>query len=194
MQNRQRNRALYFKELAITSRKYYLPYIKGFKNIDKELYVLEIGCGEGGNLLPFSELGCKTTGIDISETRINDARKFFQERNLNGKFILDNIFNINSFNEKYDIIICHDVFEHIQEKSLFLRKLNKYITDNGIIFMSFPAWQMPFGGHQQICKNKILSHLPFIHLLPNILYKYILRICGENNDCIKELLNIKKQN
>ena len=58
--------------------------------------------------------------------------------------------------------------------------------------MSFPAWQMPFGGHQQICKNKILSHLPFIHLLPNILYKYILRICGENNDCIKELLNIKK--
>ena len=103
MQNRQRNRALYFKELAITSRKYYLQYIKGFKNIDKELYVLEIGCGEGGNLLPFSELGCKTTGIDISETRINDARKFFQERILNGKFILDNIFNINSFNEKYGV-------------------------------------------------------------------------------------------
>ena len=58
--------------------------------------------------------------------------------------------------------------------------------------MSFPAWQMPFGGHQQICKNKLLAHLPFIHLLPNILYKYVLNKFGENKDCINELLSIKK--
>lgn len=61
-----------------------------------------------------------------------------------------------------------------------------------MIFMSFPAWQMPFGGHQQICNNKIISHLPFIHLLPNKIYRAILKTGGEKEDCIKELLNIKK--
>lgn len=143
-------------------------------------------------MLPFAELGCKTIGVDLSETRINDAKSFFQERGVKGSFIWDNIFNIDSFSEKFDIIICHDVFEHIYDKDLFLKQLKKYITDDGIIFMSFPAWQMPFGGHQQICKSRILSHLPFIHLLPNILYKCILNIFGENKDCINELLGIKK--
>lgn len=192
MQYRQRNRALYFEELAITSRKYFVPYISKFKEIRQQKSVLEIGCGDGGNLLPFAELGCKTIGVDLSETRIKDAKFFFQERGMKGVFMWDNIFNIDSFIERFDIIICHDVFEHIYDKDLFLKQLRKYITDDGIIFMSFPAWQMPFGGHQQICKNKLLAHLPFIHLLPNILYKYVLNKFGENKDCINELLSIKK--
>lgn len=58
--------------------------------------------------------------------------------------------------------------------------------------MSFPAWQMPFGGHQQICKSRILSHLPFFHLLPKALYKKVLEIGGESSFCIQELLNIKE--
>ena len=58
--------------------------------------------------------------------------------------------------------------------------------------MSFPAWQMPFGGHQQICRGYILSHLPFFHLLPTNLYERILRIGKEDDGCIKELLSIKK--
>lgn len=60
------------------------------------------------------------------------------------------------------------------------------------MFMSFPAWQMPFGGHQQICKGLLLSHLPFIHLLPNIIYKGMLKIGKEEAGCIKELMNIKQ--
>lgn len=58
--------------------------------------------------------------------------------------------------------------------------------------MSFPAWQMPFGGHQQICRNRIISHFPFIHLLHRSLYKLILRTANETEGCIKELLNIKR--
>ena len=79
MQYRQRNRALYFEELAITSRKYFIPYISKFKEIKQQKSVLEIGCGDGGNLFPFAEL---------SETRINDAKSFFQERGKKGVFIV----------------------------------------------------------------------------------------------------------
>lgn len=192
MQNRQTNRYLYFKELARTSKKYFLPYIQRFKAINPDLLILEIGCGDGGNLLPFAKIGCKTTGIDLAETRIKDAKSFFEKEMTNGTFIHGNIFEINDINFEYDVIICHDVFEHIDKKSLFIKKLHKYIKPKGIVFMSFPAWQMPFGGHQQICRNKIVSHLPFIHLLPNILYSFILKFCGESQSCIRELLNIKE--
>lgn len=34
-------------------------------------------------------------------------------------------------------------------------------------------------GHQQIAKGKIISHLPFIHLLPRFLYRWLLKLCGE---------------
>ena len=65
MQERQKNRKLYFEELSITSKKYYIPYISKFKKIKEGMNILEIGCGDGGNLLPFAELGCSTTGVDI---------------------------------------------------------------------------------------------------------------------------------
>ena len=154
--------------------------------------ILEIGCGDGGNLLPFAELGCNTTGVDISAGRIRDAILFFEERQIKGNFIASDIFKLKGFEHKFDLIICHDVIEHIKDKATFLSNLPKYINSEGIIFMSFPAWQMPFGGHQQICKSKTISHVPFIHLLPAFMYKSILKMSGENEDCIKELLSIKE--
>ena len=51
---------------------------------------------------------------------------------------------------------------------------------------------MPFGGHQQICRSRFLSHLPFFHLLPTRLYERILRARKEDEGCVRELLNIKK--
>lgn len=192
MQKRQTNRELYFKELSITSKKYFIPYISKFKKIEEGMNILEIGCGDGGNLLPFAELGCNTTGVDISEGRIRDAVLFFKERQIKGDFIASDIFKLKELEHNFDLIICHDVIEHIEDKVTFISNLPKYIKPGGIIFISFPAWQMPFGGHQQICKSKIISHLPFIHLLPTFMYKTILKMSGENEGCIKELLSIKE--
>ena len=70
--------------------------------------------------------------------------------------------------------------------------MRNYLKPEGLIFMSFPAWQMPFGGHQQICKGKIVSHFPFLHLLPNSIYRSALKLGGEGEERIKELLEIKK--
>ena len=109
-----------------------------------------------------------------------------------GIFIAQDIFKLKELEQRFDIIICHDVLEHLADKKQFLSKLSKYLKPQGVVFMSFPAWQMPFGGHQQICKNKLLSHLPFVHLFPAVIYQLLLKSFGENNACIKELLSIKQ--
>lgn len=192
MQERHKNRAVYFKELAITSKNYFIPYIQQWHPVEAGTNVLEIGCGDGGNLLPFSEMGCNTTGVDIAASRIKDAQTFFKTAHAKGVFIAKDIFLLNELEQNFDIIICHDVFEHITHKEIFLSNLNRYLKPQGVIFMSFPAWQMPFGGHQQICKSKTLSHLPFIHLLPVAVYRLLLKAFKEDDDCIKELLSIKQ--
>ena len=51
MQERQKNRKLYFKELSLTSKRYYIPYISKYKKIEKGMNVLEIGCGDAPLLL-----------------------------------------------------------------------------------------------------------------------------------------------
>lgn len=58
-------------------------------------------------------------------------------------------------------------------------------------FVAFPAWQMPFGGHQQIARSAVLSHLPFVHLLPAALYRALLRAFGESRATEAELMAIK---
>lgn len=137
-------------------------------------------------------MGCIVTGVDIAKCRIEEAKRFFEQNNVLGTFIAEDIFNLKELESKFDIIICHDVIEHIYNKSSFLAKIGNYLREDGIIFMSFPAWLMPFGGHQQICKNRICSHLPFIHWLPALLYKSVLRLFNEDDGCIRELLSIKQ--
>ena len=54
MQRRHLDRKSYFKELAQTSQEYYLPYLLRFCQIRASMNILEVGCGEGGNLVPFA--------------------------------------------------------------------------------------------------------------------------------------------
>lgn len=191
MQERHTNRERYFEEQAHTTRNYYIPYIK--KNIGNlPNKVLEVGCGEGGNLLPFAELGCDTIGIDIAVSRIEQAKNFFITKKQKGTFIASDIFLLNDLQKHFPLILIHDVIEHIDNKELFLHSLKNYLSPNGVIFIAFPAWQMPFGGHQQIARSKVISHMPFIHLLPRILYQGILRIFSEQESTIQELLTIKQ--
>ena len=73
----------------------------------------------------------------------------------------------------------------------FFSGLQEHLSADGAVFVGFPAWQMPFGGHQQIAHSHIVSHFPFLHLLPRTLYRWILRLCGEQERVIMELLDIK---
>lgn len=191
MQKRHTDRKRYFEEQAETSKKHYIPYLKTQLGYLPGK-VLEVGCGEGGNLLPFAQAGCEVAGVDITESRIGQAQAFFAARNQKGLFIASDIFRLRSLEGTFPLILIHDVIEHISHKTDFLAGLKKYLSPDGAVFVAFPAWQMPFGGHQQIARGKIVSHLPFIHLLPRPLYQGVLKACGEKENTIEELLSIRQ--
>jgi len=59
-----------------------------------------------------------------------------------------------------------------------------------MIFFAFPPWWMPFGGHQQIARSKVLSKLGYVHLLPNFIYKKLLQSSNERERTKDELLEL----
>lgn len=193
MQDRHQNRRQYFDELAETSEKYFIPYIETVASIEWEnAHVLEIGCGEGGNLLPFARRGSKVYGVDMDALRIEQAQTFFEEEHAQGTFIASDIFELRKLQHQFNLILIHDVIEHIADKKGFMEKARQYLAPGGIVFVGFPAWQMPFGGHQQIAHSRLVSHLPFVHLLPRFLYKYLLQLAGESNAMIAYLIDVKE--
>ena len=196
MQQRHQDRQQYFNELAATSRDYYLDYLSPHVKLDSTTRILEIGCGDGGNLLPFAERGCQVTGLDLSEVRIEQAKAFFEKAGQHGTFFSRNFIEADKPQteaERYDVVLIHDVIEHIEPeyKKDFFTHIRPFLKQGGLIFFGFPAWQNPFGGHQQISRG-LASKLPWLHLWPNPLYRGMLRLSGATQGCIDELMSIKR--
>jgi len=193
MQARHLNDRQYFEELARTTGKYILPFIERYRKPEAGMRVLEIGCGVGGNLQPFLERGCEVHGVDITPSKIEAARQIMDPENQPlVTLACEDFFTSPVPREGYDLIFVHDVIEHIYDKAGFLRRIKLFLKPGGAVYFAFPAWQMPFGGHQQICHNWIPSHLPFMHVLPTPLYRSYLRWFESSAENREELLDIKR--
>jgi SAM-dependent methyltransferase len=195
MQKRHKNKKAYFEEQIHTTRKFVIPFIENFLPLNASCKVLEIGCGEGGNLIPFLDNGCHVMGVDISESKISHAATFLKThpgaKNLT--LLAKDIYNSSEdLGQDFDLIMMRDVIEHIHDQDRFMGFAKRFLKPEGLFLLIFPPWYNPFGGHQQICRNRILSHLPYFHLLPRWLYRIVLKAGSENKTTIAELLEIKQ--
>lgn len=194
MQSRHLDKEKYFEEQSYTTLHHVIPYLLPFFRTGPKKRILEIGCGEGGNLKPFLDTGCEVTGVDLSESKINNGRKFFENhpRKDHLRLICDDIYNFPDTDQPYDLIIMRDVIEHIHGQERFMHFVKRFLAPAGFFFLAFPPWYNPFGGHQQICSSRILSKTPWIHLLPKKWYTLILRMGGEPEARIDTLLEVRQ--
>jgi SAM-dependent methyltransferase len=194
MQKRYVDRLAYFREQSMVSEKFVLPYIESIMPISEGMMVAEVGCGEGGNLKPFLDRGCRTFGIDLAAGKIENALQFFGEHPLkeNLTLVTNNIYHVRPEQiAPLDLIILRDTLEHIPNQGELLWHLKRFLKPGGMIYISFPSWKSPFAGHQQICNNNLLRKLPYFHLLPPRTYATILRLFGEGEAKVKGLLEIR---
>lgn len=187
----------YFKMQYENSKAYIIPFVKDFIDVEnKQLDILEIGCAEAGVLKAFTDKNHNCLGIELSPDRVKIAEAFMDTEVQSGKisFMSKNIYDIDvekDLDSKFDLIILKDVIEHIHDQDKFMGFLHKFIKPNGKIFFGFPPWQMPFGGHQQLAKSKVLSSLPYYHMLPRPIYKFLLKAFGESPAKVEGMLEIK---
>ncbi|MBI9032821.1 class I SAM-dependent methyltransferase [bacterium] len=191
MQKRHKDRKQYFNEQEYTTQKYIIPFLNSFLDI-KGIRVLEIGCGEGGNLLPFLKQGCKVVGVDLAKDKIANGKNYLSDYIDDKQCILygDDVFNLKSLGV-FDLIFYRDVIEHIPNHKKLLSFTYDHLDSAGFAFIAFPPWQNPFGGHQQML-NSFLGKVPFLHLLNKRFYRWLMEITRERPEVIEELLELDK--
>jgi len=188
------DRDWYFQMQQTNCKEYVIPFIEKTYTLKPDARVLEIGCGTGGVLAAFLDRGYQGAGVDLSAYSLDFAKEKLAGYIQSGQLtiVLKDIYQIDpetELNGKFDLIILKDVIEHIPHQEQLMEKMKDLLLPGGAIYFGFPPWQMPFGGHQQMCHSKILSRLPYFHLLPMPVYKAILKAFGEIPD---ELVDIKK--
>lgn len=190
-------RELNFNYQILNTQDYIIPFINEKFKIKEGIKVMEVGCGEGGVLKPFADMGCICTGVDLHEYKINLANEYLSDYVKDGKikFIYKDIYDLaedKSFWNSYDLIILKDTLEHIHGHDRIIKTLKIFLNSNGHMYFGFPPWHMPYGGHQQVCSNKLLSLTPYYHLLPNFIYKNIFKLFKEDEGLIDFLMETKE--
>lgn len=175
----------HFYEQIEYTKKYLLPYFqKNIPNFHK-LDVLEVGCAEGGLLEVLQEIGMNVTGIEISEERVAIANKKNPMLNIIVGDIMDEKLP-TKIGKKFDLLIMREVIEHIPDKFAAFKNLDALTKDNGFLFISFPPKRSPFAGHQQIAKSS-LKNIPYLHILPKPVLKFVAKQLGERDDYVDEI-------
>lgn len=135
--------------------------------------VAEIGCAEGGVLSAFELAGARNTlGTDIAVSRLETGKLI--NRILGVQALLtahDVIYEepLPEWRQAYDLVILRDVIEHLDDTDTALRNIGRLLKPGGFLFVTFPPYHSPFGGHQHLVKN-MWGRLPYIQLLPKQLF------------------------
>ena len=182
----------YFEIQQENAAEYVIPFIENKFSLQYGARVLEIGCGEGGVLAAFIKKNCIGVGVELHAQRLELAHELLKNEIEKGNvtFIANDIYKVTEqeLGGRFDLIVMKDVIEHIHDQKKLLVRLHDLLLPQGVIFFGFPPWQMPFGGHQQMATSKLLSKLPYYHLLPRKVYKWVLE---KFNQPTGDLLEIK---
>jgi SAM-dependent methyltransferase len=192
-----RDERLYYEHQRLNARHAIIPFAEGHVAIRPGLQVLEIGCGQGGVMKAFAERGCRVTGVDLDQAKIALGREHLAKEVAAGqaRLVAWDIYDVDpeaDLGRRFDLLVMKDAIEHIHDQQRLLLHLRRFLRPDGLAYFGFPPWQMPFGGHQQICAGRLAMLLPWYHLLPRALYRQALQALGECPETIEALLEIKQ--
>ncbi len=114
--------------------------------------ILEVGTAEGYLGKALREAGfTRVTGLEGNPSYVETARPFYSE------MIRCDLQNLEPalFPERFDLILCADVLEHLQDPWEVSRKLARLLRAEGTLLLSVPN-----GAHGWVRLNVLLGRLP----------------------------------
>jgi len=106
--------------------------------------VLDIGCGEGRDVLELCSIGAEAFGIDIQQKSIAKARSTAQDSGA--RFF--HASEAPPWTNYFDAVISVNGFEHYSDPKRILAQMHDYLRPGGFALISFcPPWLHPYGAH-----------------------------------------------
>lgn len=109
-----------------------LDYIQSQTNLLGKK-VLDLGCGGGILAEALAKAGGLVTGIDIEPSLIDVAKKHAE---LNGLDIDYQVLNIADLKQKFDVIVCMEMLEHVENPMEIVASMAACLKSGGLVFLS----------------------------------------------------------
>lgn len=106
--------------------------------------ILDAGCGSGRNMVDLSRLG-SVTGIELSEASVEVARS----RGV-GHVVQGSVTELPFDDDSFDLAVCLDVIEHLDDDAAALRELRRVIRSGGTLLVTVPAYQWLWSEHDVV--------------------------------------------
>jgi len=112
---------------------------------DREIKILDYGCGVGAVSLFLADRGNDVIGIDISGKAVKTANKSAELMQLAEQAIFYTVDKgIKKIkNQKFDLIICIEVIEHVEDDKGLLSYFARLLKKGGLLIISTPSVNAP---------------------------------------------------
>lgn len=137
---------------------------------DKDLTLLDIGCGNGATLLKLAPSFKMAIGLDINDFHKSNFDKYKNELNItNAELVIADISHFR-FDQFFDRIISFEVIEHLENENL-LKFYYDSLVQNGLMAITVPNKWWIFETHGARLPILPWNRVPFFSWLPKRIHE-----------------------
>jgi 2-polyprenyl-3-methyl-5-hydroxy-6-metoxy-1,4-benzoquinol methylase len=132
--------------------------------------VLDLGCADGALTRQYAKLGPQSVlGVDVDREAIAKAQQD-PDSDPRVEFRLSDTVGIPAASDSIDLILSHDVWEHIENPASLLAECRRVLRPGGRLLLSTWGWWHPFAPHLWSTMP-----VPYAHLF--VSERTLLRAC-----------------
>jgi len=125
--------------------------------------IIDLGCGNCRNLLPFLEVGFECVGMDFSRGMIREAKKFLKKRKLSTRLVVGNLIDLPFKKGTFLSVLCIRTLHHLETGEMRLKALKEMKRVGIKILMSeWKRWQLRFFG--KLIKSFLYGHFSDVYV------------------------------
>ena len=117
--------------------------LRAWPHINSNFYMLDAGSGFGQYSFYLAQKNkqCHIDAVDVKQDQIDDCNKFFKACGLNNvNFSVGDLTKPHA-TDKYNLVLCVDVMEHILEDVDVFKHFNQSMKSGGMLLISTPSDQ-----------------------------------------------------
>jgi ubiquinone/menaquinone biosynthesis C-methylase UbiE len=143
----------------------YLPRLVDFSSY-RGKRLLEVGCGAGIDLVRFARAGVHVTGIDLSTTAIELARKNLEQNGLNADLRVMNGETMQFPDDSFDVVYAHGVLQYTANVEKMVAELHRVLKPGGELIV------MVYNRNSWLNLMRRVTRVPLEHEDAPVLNKY----------------------
>jgi ubiquinone/menaquinone biosynthesis C-methylase UbiE len=159
----------------------YLPRLVDFSSYQGKR-LLEVGCGAGIDLVRFARAGAIATGIDLSTTAIDLARKNIEQNGLSADLHVMNGEAMQFPDNSFDAVYAHGVLQYTANPEKMVAELHRVVKPGGEVIV------MVYNRNSWLNLMRRVTKVPLEHEDAPVLNKYSI---GELKNFLKPFKNYR---